>query len=581
MIDFRKFTLESLLYILAFLIALSLRLLFLGSTPLNDAEATLALQSLGISRFGSPILGPFPGYEVITGAIFFMMGSSTFLARFLPAVAGSALVFAPWLFDRWLGRGPALLLAFALALDPGMVSISRQVGSPVLGLSFTLLALGAWMRHRPAAAGVLAGLALLGGPQLWPGILGIGITLLLIRRLGGGLPGVDEDMAEKGTIPDTLPEHPYRLASYYLLGSLLIAGTLFFTVPRGISAFASSLATYLQGWGILAGAPVLRLPAALLALQPLALFLGIWGAIRGFRDGDRVDRALFVWFAVALLLAIAYPSRQVEDLAWAILPLWALAARELHRHLIGEEAFSTATWLFTGVSLAFIIFVGLNFTGILATWQTGVSTLDFRLGAAAAGLVLLVLIAVLVSWGWSSSVAGNGLFNAGVLALMVYLVSSATSTANLRLVAPAHLWSNGPAIAQEQLLLETIGNLSEWKTGAPNAVEVVVDSIQSPALRWALRNMPNATFVNNLGLGSSKPPIVITPKEEEPALSASYRGESFVWEQSPDWSQLSIISQLEWLAYRQAPVTSTSLILWARTDLFLGSNATIGTGATP
>ena len=47
------FTLETALYLLAFVIALALRLLNLGQSPLTDGEANLALQALQVARPGT------------------------------------------------------------------------------------------------------------------------------------------------------------------------------------------------------------------------------------------------------------------------------------------------------------------------------------------------------------------------------------------------------------------------------------------------------------------------------------------------------------------------------------------------
>ena len=71
------FTLEIALYLLAFALALALRLLNLGQSPLTDGEATLALQALQIARPGMAALvpGPYPAYIFLTGATFSIFGA--------------------------------------------------------------------------------------------------------------------------------------------------------------------------------------------------------------------------------------------------------------------------------------------------------------------------------------------------------------------------------------------------------------------------------------------------------------------------------------------------------------------------
>ena len=89
----QKLTLEIVLYSLAFLLALFLRLLNLGAAPLSDQEAGWALQALQIARpetaAASQGSGAQPAYVILTGLTFIFLGANDFLARFWPALAGA------------------------------------------------------------------------------------------------------------------------------------------------------------------------------------------------------------------------------------------------------------------------------------------------------------------------------------------------------------------------------------------------------------------------------------------------------------------------------------------------------------
>ena len=90
---YRHFKYESQLYILAFLIALFVRLVHLGGLPLTDAEAAPALQALRISHSEDPALDPHPLYILSTSVLFLLYGGGTnFLARLIPALIGGRLV---------------------------------------------------------------------------------------------------------------------------------------------------------------------------------------------------------------------------------------------------------------------------------------------------------------------------------------------------------------------------------------------------------------------------------------------------------------------------------------------------------
>src|SRR5512146_2547229 len=157
---------EGWLYWLAFLIALGLRLIQLGASPLTDSEATLALQALHIALGKAPLLAPQPGYILFTSILFAVINSTNFMARLVPALAGSALVFAPYFFREKIKPRPALILAFLFAVDPGLVALSRQASGTMLAVTSLLFAWAMWRHQRLIPAGIFAGLALLSGPSL-------------------------------------------------------------------------------------------------------------------------------------------------------------------------------------------------------------------------------------------------------------------------------------------------------------------------------------------------------------------------------------------------------------------------------
>ena len=111
---YEHFKREGWLYALAFILAVGLRFIQLGAMPLTDIEAAPALQALQIAQGLKPALSPYPFYILSTSVLFFLYGSGTdFLARFIPALTGSLLVFAPLILRRIKPR-PSLFLAFLL-----------------------------------------------------------------------------------------------------------------------------------------------------------------------------------------------------------------------------------------------------------------------------------------------------------------------------------------------------------------------------------------------------------------------------------------------------------------------------------
>jgi hypothetical protein len=577
-------TLELGLMVLIFAVGLALRLAWLGGPPLSDYEAGWALQSLALAR-GEPLLvGPQPGYVLPTGALFFSLGSTAFLARLLPALAGAGLVLLPFLFRSALGRKTALLMALGLALDPGLVSLSRLAGGPMLAAGLGLLALGAVYQRRWIPAGVLAGLALLSGPFLLHGVVILGLAYLLglaLVKAGLLLPFWTADQASEDQT------RAWRTGLAWLAGTVLLVGTLFGFAPQGLGAIFAAVPAYFSGWLQLSDLPALRLGWMLLLYQPLALVFGLIGTVRVWTSPDQEATALVrwlsLWFGVAFFTVLIYPSRQAGDLIWVLIPLWGMAAWEISRHLAASLSpqnriisFSQALFLLVLLAFAWINLAALaNIPGMPAEEQWRNAAL-----LIAGAMVMSILTTLLVALGWSWVAARHGLVWGAVLGMSIFMLSGLWGSAYLRPNRAAEFWSPSPGIVQADLLFTTLEQLSIWETGHERQLEVVVLSEQ-PSLRWALRHWGGASFVGGLG-AVERPAAIISPDNASgPNLAAAYRGQSFVWNEQPGWVGALPANWPRWLVSRQAPQEHTRLILWARTDVFPGGVVQADTTGLP
>lgn len=548
---YRRFKYESLLYLLAFLIALSLRLIQLGAMPLADAEAAPALQALRIAQGESPALAPHPFYILTTSVMFFLYGGGTnFLARLPPALIGSLLVLAPLLFDDRLKPRPSLLLAFFIALDPGMVAISRQAASPVFAIAFLTLTVGFLNKNKPALASAFAALALLSGPSIWFGILALAITWAILQAF-------------------RFPSSVFRLLPSALTAFLItfiIAGTLFFLAPNGLSAAFASIPAFITAWTRTSDVSAGRLFLSLLIYQPLAILLAVITIVRGWLGNVQRIILLSLWFLVSLVLAVFLPGRSMGDLAWALVPLNALAALELSRCLnirpeersevVGVGFLTVFIWLFAWMGLSSMVWLPVGSREYL-----------LRFWMLIGSLVLLVLSLLLVAAGWSIRTARFGGILGMVVGLGILGFGGALGSAGLRGLNSPELWWLSPAPAQADLLQATVREISEYGTGNETSATVVIAGLQSPSLEWTLREHP-VQVVSSLDAGSS-PGFVITPYETDPVLIAAYRGQDFTWRQSPLWSGAESSNWLRWVVLREMPQSGETIILWARDDLFL------------
>jgi hypothetical protein len=96
-----------------------------------------------------------------------------------------------------------------------------------------------------------------------------------------------------------------------------------------------------------------------------------------------------------------------------------------------------------------------------------------------------------------------------------------------------------------------------------------------------LRHFPNARFATSLS-STDSPPIVITLKDKElPSLTENYRGQDFIWRQYPGWQGVYPPNFINWLAFRQTPLSQEQIILWARTDAFPGGTLNASGSSAP
>lgn len=564
MIRLPHLTVETGLFILAFAIGLILRLLNLGIAPLSDFEAERALGALFLSRGAS--LAPIPdtSYILLTGVLFNLFEGSNLIARLWVAIAGSLVILAPYLFRDVIGRPAAVILAFGLALDPGLVAISRLAGGPMLSLSFGLLALGFLYQKKPIISGILGGLALLGGSTILHGAL----IFLLAWYIGKFV--LKESINEILATRNNFPGRAHALQNGLLAAGsvILVAGTLVFWIPQGLSNFALAIPVYVRGWIASGDISIPLLLSALFIYQPLAIVFGVIGGIQSWTGSKPLSRWLSLWVLTALVVVLVFPGRQVYDLIWVLIPLWALAAIAISGFMSIDKrdrlpALGQAILIFFLLALAWINLAGLN--------QNAGNPQAFRLRWAVifGTLALGAVTSILVGLGWSSSAAKHGLVWGLIAGLGVYGLANTWWVSQLRPNGELELWYPAPAIRQEADLIATLEGLSEAKTGIPDEVDIAVTAT-APSLRWALRDWQNSRFLTG-AISGELPSVIISGSEESaPALAGSYRGQDFAWSVYPGWQGALPLDWPRWLVFREAPQQVEHLILWARSDLFPG-----------
>ncbi len=574
----RNFTIAHLLMACIFLVGITVRLLNLGGLPLSDREAEAALQALQFSNgsaAGFSGAGIWPAYMSLTGLAMYLFGDTNFIARMVPALSGALLVLVPFLFRDRLGLLPALLLGSGLALDPLLVNVSRFAAGPGMAAGLLLVT----MSLRIATSGdrlnpvysiilaALAGLALLSGPPVFFGGLTLLFTYAAQRAFGFSLLGENNGMGGEATGSDLFS---WKFGGVFLL-TVVLGSTGFMRTPAGIAALAGSFPAFLAGWVEPSTVPVLQVLLSLFAYEFIVLGFGFIHIVRSWRSKNPNGKFLSIWFGSALLLLLIYPGRQVADLVWVSVPLWALAASEIGRPVYWKREHVFRPMILAGVLVIFLISFWTNITSLSYVVPED-PQFTLRLLIIAGTLILGALSISLVNMGWSRDAAASGTVWGLCVILLFGMISGVWGTSHRNAVGLRELWLPLPASGEADLLEMTLQSVGGWFNGSAENLDVLY-SVESPALQWSLRRYSNAQPGVPVP-GNELPEVIITPgHDQEVRVASAYRGQGLIWRIYPAWNELDREAWLRWLLFKEAPATNDEIIIWLRADLFLAYNA--------
>jgi hypothetical protein len=554
----RKPIFQILVTIGAFFAALAFRLIRLGSLPLTDVEALAALQALAVGQRGDAIFGPHMAYVGLTGLDFFLLEASEFLARFWPAFFGALIVFIPFLFKEKIGGAAASLLSLILAISPEMVGSSRIVGTPMMAFVCLLLAWGFIFQKKPVLSGVMFALGLMSGRGFWTGIVVVGISFLAASVLFGEVP-------DTGLISN-FKRKKFRIRFFLaFIVTILLIGTGFFLAPEGLSGVLSGTMEYVLGLRFPTDAPFFLKPLALIAYSFPAVLFGIWGGISGLLKKNKRDIFLLIWAAAGLIYLFLYLGATPGDVIWVTFPLWTLAARLVSSlwHLPEDNR---SILVITAVVVVVVFAFMLLTTRALVQPNMDQESRLINFIALVGGLVLLIAVALLVSYGWSEEISLQGLLIGLAVVSVFSMVSLSVRTTGLSSKVSFELWQPDEPKLSTRWLKLSIDRVWDWNKRRTSPVEMVVVDFDTPGMRWALRDYDKVAFVPALP-PTSQPEMIISNSLAQPEISNSYRGQDLVWSTKALWREMSAFDTLTWLIARDAPDTKEEIIFWVRTDL--------------
>lgn len=550
-------TFETGIYLVLLLIAILFRFGSLGTPGLSDWEATHALQALELSRGMATIIGSQPGYVGLTTGLFSIFAANEFWARFWPAVFGSFLVLIPLLFRKHLGRVPALVLAGLITIDPLMISLSRNAASSIMGITCFLAGIGFFLNRKPILSSLSWGVLISAGTEIWIGVFAFLISFFAFKSAFDLNEEKIQFSWKKLIIPGVA------------LGILITSQLMIH--PNGISGIGTSLAAYFQSWQDSKTIDLGHFLLESLLLQlPLILF-GMVAAVSGLIRKDKLIGFLTTWWAIAFITVLINPLRNTLLLGWASIPLLCLTAKLLTKFF--TEVRFDSKWIGIGqIVFSFFMVATAFFYLMNITNSPEVDPILFRnkLVAVFLPLILLIAITVLFTWGWNSPSAKNGLLTTLAVLGVLMIISNGWKATGWTSPIHMQLWKTDKTVTGDRILMTELSDLGRWTSGQANGLEIEVSGLFSPSLDWALRNIKEVTHSDQVNLNTTSE-VLITSTGSQFGAAASYRGQKITWSQTPDIYNMTMWAWIKWLVYRQAPLESQEVLLWARNDLFKGT----------
>ena len=530
-------TIETLLYGLIFIVAIGLRLWRLGATPLNNVEAQHALAALSLYQGEIPVSDIYSPLIATTNLLgFLLMSPSDTTARLMMALTGSLLVILPLLLRRQLGSKVALISAALLAISPTAVFLSRILNGEMLTAVGALMIVAGFFNWADdgkqgwlfAAA---TGLAILmtAGPMSFS-LLVIFIVVVLVRW--SAFKALYRQGVSYNVPPDDTRGLPSQLRNslFFFVVVLLILGTAGTLNLAGLGVTSSLLNEWFSRFTVQppedAGFNAVFM---LVIYEPLLVVAGVIGLVYALLGKNLLRQSIAGWFLGMLVLDLLMVGRAPGTIILSLLPLVLLAAIALAE--FWESLARFGRWNNEGVILgAGLVIFGFAYIGLTGWLERPCNPEDTVCQLAwLQSIAALVLFAVIVIFFWfinGVAVALRGAALTGVVLGMLAMISFGWRLNYGPLMNLVYQPLAGvPAATDLAALRNTLIDESLLRTGDQHMLDITVIGLDSPALRWQLRDFKNIRTIPTVNSDLAGTAAIITTRTETGELNL---GEAYV-----------------------------------------------------
>ncbi len=567
------------LYGLVFLAAALIRLTGLGQIPLSPAEAKEALAAWQFLQAGQHIVEiESPAYFTLTSLLLPFFGTSDITARMVAVVFGLGLVLLPWLLRDRLGRIGTLVTAALFAVSPLYTSVSRTAGGEAIALFAILLAAIAALglqydrgRHWLYVLAVALGLGLTSSPLIYSGLVTLAIAWWLIRKINPILSAAaDLPGSERANCPlqQIRPEREELIKAFTVGAVVFFAlSTRFLTYLSGIGSAAQLLGDWLAQFSLQGDLQALLMPFLVLAryevvLLPLGIFAVLWSIWRNHPLGT-----LFTYWLLTGLILILLQRGVINNALLVPLPSYLLLGLTTERLL--RRGMTRWTGVTTGVVVLLGAIVLVNIARFLRVSLTEQQILNLWIALMALSVAAL---AIYYFWTAHENAILQGVWLAVLLLLLLFQWGTAWNLTHITANDPRERWVEQATDDDIPLLLGTLKDISHKATNS-DADLPLFSAVDSPVLRWYLRDFGRAQFGQAIPPGTQVQAIISRSDVDEPTLGSDYLGSDFGLLRtgtlpSPASPTPTLDAMRWWLFHESlAGVMEDRIILWVRADL--------------
>ena len=544
-------------FLLAFLVGLGLRLWRLGSMRFTLAEAQIAQSTWQMALGKAAELPGNMSYAGLSALLYYVFEPSFFFARLMPALFGSSLILVPWFWRDRIGKKAALLLAIGLAIDPILLSFSRQIVTPIFVVAGLAWAATALKYKRPVLTGALLALAFLGGYSFWMVAL-IGLVAYLV------LPKNETQSVDLT---------PFRSKSFLLpfltsfAISLAVISSAFLLHTEGLGGIAAGLVDFVHIFANAYELPVYQPIIIAIAYSILPLIFSFWSLVDYMRAKQPVRNLPFlIGWGLSLLLCMLLGRQDLGMLVFAAVFAWLGVATHIANIIDTKPEAREVVFgvmVFQVVILGYLQMVSRRLISVPSNTQ------DFRFAALAvlAGILLLVITTILVGMGWSREVSRQALQKSLLIILIVLTlglglrsITSQQDSTTLSLLA-------GPILLPNNDVESIVDEID--REGRADKTEITYDlGDLEQQFSWFFRNQVDWKSTQSV----LQADLMLSSSAQDFSAADTYRGRNVELFRRIDQQVVKPVDFLKTLLGEPLPMVSQIGVLWVRLNLFTGAN---------